>query len=279
MRFTDDIARGGWIAPRLHGWGSVSGTVPTGFPAYARVFHPVALSTVIDGAHGPERIFRPLTWHGVADALGTVAHPAMQWSAVTRGQEDAEVEGWEVEPPRTGDLGEDALATLAGLLPDGPCTVGVWSGWGGLTGGTRITFVLGGGADAAKTEHGPFGVDPAIVRAVGHGPLLALPGREYVLLRGSVEELREEGWAGRAGLGDPGMTAPPNLVWPDDESWFVATEIDFDSTIVAGSEELIGALLRSPGLEAARVTPDADLSSEGDVVNRDQPRGNGLTCL
>ena len=57
-----------------------------------------------------------------------------------------------------------------------------------------------------------------------------------------------------------------NLLWPDDRSWFVASEIDFDSTLVGCSAETARRILGS-GLEAAIVLPDADLSSTGDQIN------------
>lgn len=262
-----DVSDGEWIAPRLLGWGVVGSTVPRGFAAYARVFHPVSLSMFVDW---PERRreFSPATWASIAAAAGTEAHPGMQWDAITRGEGDSTwIDGWEVDPPKTGDLGLEALARLAGVLPPGACTVGVWAGWGGLHGGVRVTFVQEGSGATPSTSTGPFGVDPAITRATSEGPLLELPGREYVLLAGRTEELTDVRWASEAGLGEPGFTEPPNLIWPQDRSWFVATEIDFDSTIVGGSEGLIAAVLLADGLEAAEVLPDTDLSSIGDGAN------------
>jgi hypothetical protein len=267
MQFTEDVARGAWIAPRLGGWGVASSFAPTGFPAYARVLHPVSLTTVVDGLQGPERIYRPASWHGVAAAMGTVAHPCMQWDAITRGLEsDAEVDGWGIDPPDVGDIGERTLAALAALLPDGPCTIGIWSGWGGLSGGVRLVFRSSGGA--GRGEPGPFGVDPRITRATFDGPLLVLPHRAYVLLAGEVEELRTPGWASRAGLGEPHDAQLPNLIWPDDRSWFVATEIDHDSTIVGGDAALIDRVLGSTELEAVPIEEDADLTSTGDALDR-----------
>ena len=47
----------------------------------------------------------------------------------------------------------------------------------------------------------------------------------------------------------------------------MATEIDYDSTIVGGSEELIAAILLADDLEAAVVQPDTDLTSSGETAN------------
>jgi len=59
----------------------------------------------------------------------------------------------------------------------------------------------------------------------------------------------------------------PNLLWPVDRSWCVATEIDFDSTLVGGSAELIAAVLANPDLEAFPVRPDDSLQADADTVN------------
>jgi hypothetical protein len=60
----------------------------------------------------------------------------------------------------------------------------------------------------------------------------------------------------------------PSLLWPVDRSWCLATEIDFDSTLVGGSRELVDALLQAPGLEVWAVDAAGDLTFGGDAVNR-----------
>lgn len=57
--------------------------------------------------------------------------------------------------------------------------------------------------------------------------------RDLFLLRGSVFDAP---FASARGA---------TIWWPSDRSWFVATEVDFDSTIVAGSSEAIAAILSS----------------------------------
>jgi hypothetical protein len=63
------------------------------------------------------------------------------------------------------------------------------------------------------------------------------------LFRGSLSDA--EGW-------EDG----PNLWWPEDRAWCVASEIDHSYSYVAGSAELINELLAHPDLEAvpARIT-------------------------
>jgi hypothetical protein len=55
-----------------------------------------------------------------------------------------------------------------------------------------------------------------------------------------------------------------------DQAWCIASEIDFDSTVVGGSRYLIDAILAS-GLEALAVPEDGDLSENGDRINPKPP--------
>jgi hypothetical protein len=48
----------------------------------------------------------------------------------------------------------------------------------------------------------------------------------------------------------------------------VATELDFDSTLVGGSVELVAAILEAPALDAWAVRPDDSLASDADRVNQ-----------
>jgi hypothetical protein len=88
--------------------------------------------------------------------------------------------------------------------------------------------------------------------------MLVLPQRNYWLYGGTVAEA--------AHSFDRFPDRQANLWWPADRAWLVASEIDFDSTVVAGSRALIDAVLAS-ALEALEVTVDTDLSSLGDTLN------------
>jgi hypothetical protein len=59
----------------------------------------------------------------------------------------------------------------------------------------------------------------------------------------------------------------PQLWWPEDRAWVVATEIDFDSTIVATTTAGAEALLDCEGLEALLVPADGRLDEGGDDIN------------
>jgi len=62
-----------------------------------------------------------------------------------------------------------------------------------------------------------------------------------------------------------------SLWWPEDRAWFVATEIDLNSTYVGGSTSTIEALLASPGLEAFPVTPNDPTDWTSDSINPAPP--------
>ena len=81
---------------------------------------------------------------------------------------------------------------------------------------------------------------------------LDLPNRQYLVYVGPLSELPSWHWDG------------PNLWWPDDRAWLVASEIDLVSTYVGGPGAAIAELLQDPLLEVVpssvsdRITADAD---------------------
>ena len=78
-------------------------------------------------------------------------------------------------------------------------------------------------------------------------PKVELPGRSYLLYKGPIE--------GALAFPAPSFQTP-NLWWPSDHSWCVASEIDLNWTYVGGATALIQDLLRSRSLEAVPVEPD-----------------------
>jgi len=88
---------------------------------------------------------------------------------------------------------------------------------------------------------------------------------DYVLAHTDTAELAQPGWGSRLGLR---TDEPPQLLWPEDHAWVLATEIDWDSTIIAGSRALIDSILADGRFEAYLVAENSDLSSNGDTINR-----------
>ncbi|WP_375385948.1 hypothetical protein [uncultured Microbacterium sp.] len=111
---------------------------------------------------------------------------------------------------------------------------------------------------------------------ISRGPRLRLPGRDHILFRGGVDELADPEWAAvvpwrdpeRERLGLDPAAESPSLVWPADRAWIMVTEVDYDSTIVAGGSDLIRALVADPLVEAFRLEEGADLSWDADGINR-----------
>ena len=69
-----------WVQERIIGFGeSVLSIVPSGFEAYARVFHPACPGGLYANLK-PEQT--EMTWAEVAKSKGTTVHRAMQWPSV-----------------------------------------------------------------------------------------------------------------------------------------------------------------------------------------------------
>ena len=85
-----------------------------------------------------------------------------------------------------------------------------------------------------------------------------------MLFTGSLEAATDLGWWPAPDWFD---AQSPNLFWPADRSWCVGTEIDLDSTLVAGSTVLVEAVLADPELETWPVEPGDLLGIDGDMVN------------
>lgn len=257
LTFTDAVSLASWIAPRLTAsLGSVASVVPYGYPAYARICHPVP-----DGLGGWN------SWSEVAAAKGTTAHALMQWHAVLGSSEQPGSRGavWPGEPT-TGNLATHTLHALCAILAahtatPGDCMFCLWDGYGALHGSASVAIVRSDGEEV----HVPPGVD----RTVLDGARVRLPGRDYLLLTGPLHCAGDLDWSP---LDGHEMRQSPNLFWPSDHAWCVATEIDFDSTLVAGSTGLIEAVLAAADLDSWRVDPDDSLTYDGDVINPLPPR-------
>ena len=96
------------------------------------------------------------------------------------------------------------------------------------------------------------------------GPRLDLPERSYLLFRGPLHAALT---MGHQVTSDWFVPQSPSLLWPADRSWCLATEIDFDSTLLGGPRELIDAITQEPSLEAWPVQPADDLTIRGDRIN------------
>lgn len=239
-------AEGQWIADALERYigkkgyfGAVAVVIPDQFEAYARIFHPVDEMN----AQGPG-----LRWADLARSKNTVFHPEAQFHQLARTElyGRAVIDGRDVGQAPSGEMVQRELELLAEILaghsvPSQDIFQAVWDGWGGFEPGRHNI---------------PTGAGTTLTVAKGL--------RKYWVFRGSMAEFVRPPWFD-AEWGHSEQT--PNLAWPADRSWCMASEIDFDSTLVGGTAELISAVVHSSGLESLEVTPSSDLSWQGDTIN------------
>lgn len=264
--FGQEAVAAEWIGPRLTGaWGTVtgSGTVPDGYEAYARLLHPVEVG---DGLR---------SWADVAADTGRRIHPLVQWHRLVGIDDDEAIHGnaqWDGGSPSEGNLHPVHLAALLDVLARhtanaDDCWFAVWDGWGtAVDDPDAVVWLRGAGPFELVTNEVWWRRTPSRDRGFHLQPPggpMHLPGRDYHLGRGPLRSapaigVQHDGWF------DP---QSPNLWWPDDRDWFAATEIDFDSTLVAGTRPLVDDLLAHRVLEAVEVRPGDRLTVDADTVN------------
>lgn len=246
MNWSTDVSSGAWLVERIRGFAvNVGSIVPSGFEAYARVFHPIE--------RGPVR-----RWSELAAANGRIAHPEMQFHMIAHPPGET-ADGYDLyDGVEVGTLPSPELTVLSTLLadhtpPSTTCWFAVWEGFGQINGASSAYVVFADGS--TETAPPPEPLAPA---EVIDGPRLELPNRAYLLASGGLGEV--------VGLADE-LSQSPNLWWPEDRSWCVATEIDFGWTYVAGSQGLIDTVVACDDLEAlpARLTDGVTFAS--DTVN------------
>lgn len=87
-------------------------------------------------------------------------------------------------------------------------------------------------------------------------PRFHVPARAYYLMSGPV--------AAVTGLRDPATLRwrNPDLFWPDDRRWFVATDVDFWSLYIGGDDHFIRALVDKVPTPTETVALDRPLETE-----------------
>jgi hypothetical protein len=230
LRSARDLTAAQWIVAGIRGFAeSVLSLVPAGFSSYVRVFHP---------AH--QRFgdtLRPVRWAEIAAANATSVDAAMQLHAIARDLRflhEGQPRVYD-DPPGEGTLAPETAATLVDVLsrhtttPE-RCWFAVWYGFGDLRADIRraVTF--------------------------------RLPNRDYHLLEASLTAALESAT-------DSPRYQSPNLWWPDDRSWCLATEIDLNTTYLACDDGCRDELLAAPDLEAWAIDPTAGIDWRSDPVN------------
>ncbi|MBB2976514.1 hypothetical protein FHX49_002089 [Microbacterium endophyticum] len=253
----------------------------------------------------PEIDTENVTWTETARAHGTQMHSEAQWQRlvapgviVEHEDKPRDSDGWRYSSPMLGELDPGVLSHLARDLAahtsiphDG--FVALWEGWGDLVGHLGVTpsrvFYSVTDDDRhnemlARSISSP--IDDAfrkprwqpgiLADEVSRGGRLNLPGRDYVLFRGDISGFTDANWfenvpwrdleAESAGFAPSAHS--PSLVWPADHSWALTSEVDFDSTILAGSSELIRAVCANPDIEALPIAEGSSLQWDADEINQ-----------
>jgi hypothetical protein len=77
---------------------------------------------------------------------------------------------------------------------------------------------------------------------------LKLTNRDYLLMSGEILDSTRIGYRFNGIF----STQSPNLMWPEDRRWVMASEIDFNATLIAGERELIEAVMKVEHLLSER---------------------------
>lgn len=194
--------------------------VPAGFEKYCRILHRV---------HGPSAdgdlsdSFLP--WSDYAQSVGLAIRPETRWYEIAR--RDPRLRGIS---PDVGGLDEISgpayLEFLSKRLPaEAPVFAGYWDG-----------------------------IQPLHLPGRSY-PTARLGLREHVLFRVPLAALTDAFHLEAGFLFDF-----PALLWPEGRSWYLSTDVDYNSTLVGGSKEFIDALLAHEPIEALPIGPDVDLT-------------------
>lgn len=171
------------------------------------------------------------SWAEVARANNKTMHPLVQWGSIAPHFDGSGRSG--AVDPEEGSIPETTLAAIFQLCPaDGEVLFGVWEGYGSWTN-----------------------------QQDGHVLATGSYGRSYRLF--TADKSAHTRWPGM----DPWWPNSANLIWPRDHSWCIATEIDWDSTLIACTRHVATAILTDESLETFTVGYDDDLSWYGDTIN------------
>ncbi len=221
-----------WIGDRLEPWSEHVATtmIPNGFEAYARILHP---------AQEPSEGRDLVRWNDVSRWSEVPMTRNVQWHeiALPRSARTSRPP-WRGQGPAEGYPFRDDLLALVDVLapltktPDS-CLFCVWNGY-------------------FRSNAVQYGSDtPSVVLPRPDAPprLVELPNRSYGLFEGAL--------SGVTSIDVPFRRngQPPNLWWPSDRTWIVASGIDLQWTYVGGSKALIDMVLAEARLESLRVEP------------------------
>ncbi len=256
VEWCTEVGQVEWIRGRLGPFesGEVTSVVPAGFDAYARVLHP---------AHDSEE--RPIRWSEVAARNGIELPRDAHFPEIALLPPGDGNQAWDIVGPEEGTLCAAETTALVDLLrqhttsPD-QCWFCLWDGYGwDSTASYSMPFPIsdepspgtgpgvydGPNVDVRMPDPPRAPQDP-IPREVRDGPRVEMPGREYFLYKGELD-------AASAFVETQQQT--PNLWWPTDRAWCVASELDLAWTYIGGSADLIDHLVGDSRIDAWPAEP------------------------
>ncbi len=243
-----------WLMPRIGSYGSVTGVVPNGFPAYVRILHPAT-------SHSGGLV----SWAQIAAWSGRTMHRLAEFHRIIeplpnhgRGPQP-----WDGQEPLAGNLVPHLMRELCSTLSkyttaSNACWFCLWDGYGWEHGSTASVIAYAAG-------HTPTASLPEATNRYDFAaaPRVSLPYREYLLFEGPLEAAIDADWSPGGSI----FPQSPNLFWPQDHAWCVGSEIDLYATLVGGPQALADALIANPALEAWHVEPTDPVTSDGDRIN------------
>ncbi len=247
LTFLTEVSAGRWVEEGLSSdFASVGALVPGGYEAYARVLHPAW-----------DASDRMVPWSSVAAWSGRVYHPQMSFEGISSplSGHGGVVAPW-CEDPDHGSMDEATATELAAFLsqftrtPE-ECFFGVWEGYGLYSSGSAMLTSDGNGRPLPTP------------RDIRRAQRIRGCGRHYLLYTGELQDI--------TAFYNHFLSEPPNIWWPADRAWLVATDIDLDSTYVGASQELVNALLRHTVLEAVPAEYLASVAMTADTINLGDP--------
>lgn len=235
------IECGRWL--RTHLAPFREGTVASFVPADYEAY-----ARLLHPVNTPPRNGRLVRWADVAEWSGRELTPTSHFASIAMGPGSPRSDlPWTGQGPREGSLYVPDAEVLAATLREHTstqeqCWFGLWSGYGAHSGGNR--------------------------------PELELDSRAYYLFEGPVEEAFATTLTTKE-------DRTPNLWWPENQSWFVASEIDLQSTYVGGPRAVIGQLVDDSRIEAHEIAvtdviwaqPEAWLRQLAEAAARDLIEG------
>lgn len=243
---------------------TVDALVPAGYESYARVFHkpwwpapevearseelrgllrtqaanagqsPEVAGYSSDEIHEEFERLAPApglygTWKEIAEAHGKISHPLMQWHqiATTKRNDESLI----LHGPGLEPHELSCLVEVLTPFTSTPehCSFCVWDGYG-------FEELQRSTAPRAKFFH------------------------VHLVFEGEIESALQFIWDGFC-------DQPPNMWWPEDRAWFVATEIDECATYVGGSKQAVEAVLAHSDLEALPIREKDRIDAHCDVIN------------